>query len=267
MTAVDPELRTDPPPGVDDPAAVRPLTRICPYLAAAGGAWRSATAERDHRCGAVSPPAILATEKQRRLCLTADFPSCATFEAARAARPVVPVRAPTLPRPIARTTPVVLDHGRIAIAVPAIDAERSNGQAILIALLALAFAAIVLARLTTGGAPAVVSAGSESPQAIVRAAAAPSLAATARKKTPAPTPVPKASAAPAKAKASPAAAASATPRLPATPTTRTYKVKAGDTLIAIAAKFKTTQQAIRRLNGITDPSTLRIGQILKIPRS
>ena len=157
--------------------------------------------------------------------------------------------------------------GRIAIAVPAIDAERSNGQAILIALLALAFAAIVLARLTTGGVPAVVSAGSASPQASVRAAAAPSLAATARKKTPAPTPVPKASAAPAKAKASPAAAASATPRLPATPTTRTYKVKAGDTLIAIAAKFKTTQQAIRRLNGITDPSTLRIGQILKIPRS
>jgi LysM repeat protein len=262
MTAVDPELRTVPPPGVDDPAAVRPLTRICPYLAAAGGAWRSATAEREHRCGAVSPPAILAAEKQRRLCLTADFPSCATFEAARAARPVVPVRAPTLPRPIARTTPVVLDHGRIAIAVPAIDAERSNGQAILIALLALAFAAIVLARLTTGSAPAIVSVGSASPQASARAIAAPSLAATARK-TPAPTVVPKASAAPAKAKASPAAPA--TPRPSATPVIRTYTVKAGDTLIAIAAKFGTKLQAIKRLNGISDPSTLRIGQILKIP--
>ena len=43
---------------------------------------------REHRCGAVAPPAPLATEKQRRLCLTPDYPSCATFEAARAARPI-----------------------------------------------------------------------------------------------------------------------------------------------------------------------------------
>ena len=102
--------------------------------------------------GAVAPPAPLATEKQRRLCLTPDYPSCPTFEAARAARPVAHDRAPTLPRPLANTTPVVLDHGRITITLPALGSDRSTGQAALIALMAVAFAAIVLARLTGGGA-------------------------------------------------------------------------------------------------------------------
>ncbi len=66
--------------------------------------------------GAVTPPAPLAAEKQRRLCLTAEYATCATFEAARAARPVAHDRTPILPRPLARTAPVVLDHGRLGIA-------------------------------------------------------------------------------------------------------------------------------------------------------
>ena len=49
------------------------------------------------------------------------------------------------------------------------------------------------------------------------------------------------------------------------PATRSYKVKAGDTLIGIAAKFGTTPKAITKLNGISDPSSLKIGQVLKIP--
>ena len=47
--------------------------------------------------------------------------------------------------------------------------------------------------------------------------------------------------------------------------TQTYKVKAGDTLVGIAAKFGTTPKAIATLNGITDPTSLHAGQILKIP--
>jgi LysM repeat protein len=267
MTVTDPEPHTLPLPGVDDPVAGPPLTRICPYLAAAGGAWRSASAEREHRCGAVTPPAILAAEKQRRLCLTADFATCATFEAARAARPVARVRAPTLPRPLARTTPLVLDRGRMAVAVPALNPDRSNGQAVLIALLALAFAAIVLARLTGGSAPApaVVSGASPSPHVPARADTGSSLAATGQQK-PVPTSVPSPSVAPTPGSSSSAAQATPPPpAAPATKATRTYKVKAGDTLIAIAAKFGTKQQAIKKLNGITDPSTLKIGQVLKIP--
>ncbi|MEP6638809.1 MAG: LysM peptidoglycan-binding domain-containing protein [Chloroflexota bacterium] len=259
MTAVDPQTRTLAPAVPSEVAVARPLTRICPYLAAADGAWRSSTATREHRCGAVTPPAPLATEKQRRLCLTPDYGSCTTFEAARAARPLAHDRAPTLPRPLARTTPIVLDHGRIAITVPAWQSERSMGQAILIALMALAFAAIVLAKMTGGSAPAGGIDASPSAHGAAGASNRPSPAGpTAVTSTdpggsPAATPVDGSSAAP---------GGTAPPDAPAT---RSYKVKAGDTLIGIANKFGTTPKAIQRLNGITDPSSLKTGQVLKIP--
>ena len=65
------------PPRIDD---------ICPYLLASQGGWRSASPNRDHRCTAVDPPAPLATDKQRDLCLTAEHATCPTFRAARANR-------------------------------------------------------------------------------------------------------------------------------------------------------------------------------------
>ena len=122
MTAVEPDAPV-PPSGVE-PSPPRSLTGICPYLVAVDEGWRSSTVAREHRCRAVSPPAPLAAEKQRRLCLTADYPLCSTFEAARAARPVAHDRLPTLPRPLARTAPVVLDHGRLALTMPEIRADR-----------------------------------------------------------------------------------------------------------------------------------------------
>ena len=56
-------------------------------------------------------------------------------------------------------------------------------------------------------------------------------------------------------------------KAPATAATasRTYRVKAGDTLSAIAAKYKTTVAKLMALNNISDPRSLRVGQILKIP--
>ena len=256
MTAVDPEA--PPQPAAADARAERPLTRLCPYLAAVDGAWRSATVAREHRCGAVAPPAILAAEKQRRLCLTADFPTCATFEAARAARPIAHDRAPALPRPLARTTPVVLDHGRFAISMPAFRSDRATGQALLVGLLAIAFAAIVLARLAGGGAGG--GAFDASPTPSVHASADPS--------TPPPTSNPTNAAGPSpSAGATSGTGGSASPAtpVPSTSSTQTYKVKGGDTLIGIAARFGTTPKAIAALNGITDPSSLKVGQTLKIP--
>ena len=44
-----------------------------------------------------------------------------------------------------------------------------------------------------------------------------------------------------------------------------YKVKSGDTLVGIAAKFDTTPKAIAKLNGLTNPSALKVGQVLQIP--
>lgn len=63
-------------------------------------------------------------------------------------------------------------------------------------------------------------------------------------------------AAPAKNAATPAAAGSAV-----------HTVKAGDTLARISRRVGTTPEAIARLNGIKDPSKLRIGQKLKLPGS
>jgi len=258
MTAVDPGTRSTPPEPADSPPEP-PVTGMCPYLAAADGAWRSTTVAREHRCGAVAPPAVLAAEKQRRLCLTDDHVTCATYEAARLARPIGSDRAATLPRPLARTTPVVLDHGRISVTMPALRGDRMSGQGILIILLGLAFAAILLARLTGGGAPAVVADSSPTPAASAGVGASPPRPGLSARPTGSSEPTGGTSASPGAGSAPPGSAE------PSDGTPKTYKIKAGDTLIGIAAKFSTTPKAIAKLNGITNPSALKVGQVLKIP--
>lgn len=47
-------------------------------------------------------------------------------------------------------------------------------------------------------------------------------------------------------------------------TTKTYTVKSGDTLSAIAAKYGTTYQELAAKNGIADPNKIYPGQVLKI---
>jgi LysM repeat protein len=67
---------------------------------------------------------------------------------------------------------------------------------------------------------------------------------------------------------SPTPRPSPTPVASATPTpvvARTYTVQKGDTLAAIAARFGTTTVALAKLNGIADPSYIRVGQVLKLP--
>jgi LysM repeat protein len=258
MTAVDDPKRSSPP--ATDPGAAPDLTVICPYLMSADGRWRSTTAAREHRCGAVAPPALLAAEKQRRLCLTDDHLRCATYEAARAARPIAQDRAATLPRPLARTTPVVLDHGRITITVPAFRSERMPAQAILVALLAIAFAAILLARLTGGGGSATGAGAGASASAKASSRASVAASASARP----PTSGPSGSVDPSLPAATPIVSKPPATAKPATKATRTYKVKAGDTLIGIAARFHTTPKAIATLNHLSN-TNLHIGQVLKIP--
>jgi LysM repeat protein len=50
----------------------------------------------------------------------------------------------------------------------------------------------------------------------------------------------------------------------AKPSEKTYTVKAGDTLSAIAAKFGTTYQELAKINGIADPNKIYPGQVLKL---
>lgn len=53
----------------------------------------------------------------------------------------------------------------------------------------------------------------------------------------------------------------------AAPTTQIYTVKSGDTLSAIALKYKTTVSYIQRNNNISNPNLIFVGQKLKVPMS
>ena len=163
-------------------------------------------------------------------------------------------------------TPVILDHGRFDLRLPTLRADRPTGQAALVAVLAVAFVAILLSRpsgdpgaLAGAGASGTATAGA-SPAPTTAAAASPSAAVSEAP----PTEPPSATEPPA---TSPEASVAPSPASSAEPATSgaTYRVKSGDTLSAIAARFGTTTRILVRLNGITDPSRLKIGQVLKLP--
>ena len=120
--------------------------------------------------------------------------------------------------------------------------DRAPGQAALIGLMVVAFAVVALARLSGGAAPAAVP--STGPSAVaVRPTSTPG---------PSATPIP-------------SVAVSTAPSARPAPSFRaTYKVLKGDTLRAIAAKYKTTVAKIQAANGLKT-TTLKIGQILNIP--
>jgi LysM repeat protein len=261
------------------PLPVMPATAaVCPYLLAADGGWRSSTPARDHRCTAVSPAPVLAPEKQRRLCLVAEHHGCSTFAAASGVagigdEPTAHDRR-RAGRPVARTAPLLLDRGRVSLSVPAIWPQRAVGQGALVGLMAIAFVALIGARLSAGGpgptpaqiagAPVSTPSAAATDLATGLPAATPDVAAE-RTLVPTevePTPAP----APTDTDPTPTPAAGggteATPR-PAAPDT--YTVASGDTLSGIAAEFDTTWQVLAELNDLDDPTALRVGQVLDLP--
>jgi LysM domain-containing protein len=254
---------------------------VCPYLEADGG-WRSTSPNHQLRCQAVRPAIRLGTDQQRRLCLTAGHADCSTFLAARATQPVQahpsqPVQADLSQRasPVqlaandapglwhfTRAAPALIDDGRLGLPIAIGGRERTVSQASLGAALVAVLALLVVVRLSDRPAE---------PTADV--AAVPSLVvATPVASRPAPTPPPSPAPTPATSpvvgggEVSPApsptgAVAGAT----ATPRPRRYRVQPGDTLVSIAQRFGATVKAIQTLNGIDDPTRLRVGQILRIP--
>jgi LysM repeat protein len=125
--------------------------------------------------------------------------------------------------------------------------------------LIVAFLALVVSRLSASDAPSSIASASATPSPV--ATPAPTVGATPTIVPPSPTPTgteeaPTASRAPSTAPT----ASSAPSEAPAT-----YTVKAGDNLDAIATRFGTTVKVLIRLNGISDPSKIRVGQVLKLP--
>lgn len=240
--------------------------RGCPFLVAETGGWRLGMPSREHRCGAFSPPASLAPEKQARLCLTPKHTGCATYIASLNARTerlgAAPVRRATR-WGLARTTSVIEDPGGLRSRVLGIVLDRRRWPAIPAVILVTTLFLLALSGLRAGLPATAVS------------TATPGTAAT--EDVPAPTDRPRpavspaasaASSAPAVGSAKPAASPSPTSAAATAqpgPSFRTYRVKSGDTLGAIASRFDTTVSALVSLNHIPDAGRLRIGQVLLIP--
>jgi LysM repeat protein len=244
-----------------------PRSSGCPFLLSEDGGWRLEAPSRDHRCAAFSPAAPLAPEKQARLCLTDAHVSCATYLASIAAREAR-LGAPPAERAtrwgLARTTTVIEDPGGVRSRLLTAALDRRRWPAIPAILLVGTLFVLAVTGLR-GVLPITGVAASPSlsapPVALATATVAPVTTQAPVLTLPPTGSVEPTTSAPAPTPIAPAQTAGPTPK----PTYRTYRVRSGDTLSGIAAKFHTTVTAISQLNHISDPSKLRIGQILLIP--
>ena len=267
VTGDEPDRTSAPDP---DPHSTTPrrrtasaVTEVCPFLRDSSGAWRSAYASRDHRCGAVEPPAPLAVAKQRSLCLVPAHRTCATYLATQAAAGDGRVDAGAALWPPTRSAPLLLEPVRGHIPMP--GSARTGGQAVLAGLMVLAFLVLVVARTTappSSGSPqpdtsAGGAATSPSPSAVASPSPAPAVTGTP------PAPSPSTPASPTTT-GTPSATAPTTPTTSPTAAARRYTVRSGDTLSSIAARFGTTVKAIRAANDLSG-NVIRPGQLLVIP--
>jgi LysM repeat protein len=259
----DPTLR--PPPLTVEAVAERTTPRGCPYLVAEPGGWRLDLPSRDHRCAAFQPAAPLSPEKQTRLCLRAAHTTCPTYLASLAAR-TARLGSTTGDRAtrwgLARTTTVIEDPGGLRSWLVGAALDRRRWPAIPAVLLVTALFTLAISGLRAGipSSPVATSSPAAPTQAgptqeVTQAPATPApTAAPTTPPTAAPTPPPT---------AAPTAAPTAGPS--AAPTPRVYRVRSGDTLSAIAARFDTTVAAIVNLNDLSNANQLDVGQELLIP--
>lgn len=229
------------------------MDRICPYLALADDGRTVADGfDPDHLCHALTPPAPLERARQVQLCLTEAHTRCERFVSARTAWLAASSGLPRVASDV--------DFGRTRLILepePAwrnrAGAPRSRFSTRTIVISALGAAVITLLVLGSAfGLFAGAPASSASPTPTSAASASASVAVS-------PTALPTISIQPSVSIA-PSVTLAPTPG----PTPRTYVVKQGDTLNAIALQFKTTAEAIKAANGLTS-DTIDVGQVLVIP--
>ncbi len=235
-------------PATDEPRDLQAGTLVCPFLVSAAGPWRGAEPARDHRCSRLTHSSHIDLAHQRRFCLGSGGPGCPHYLPARAKSRFV------------ATLPVVVDRGPLTATLEQ-DGVRRLAAPATVVIVGAALGALLLSR--GPGAPGAVPQGSvgsalaassqtaATGSPVASAAPSPSAAPSASA-LPSPTPVPPASSTPGP---SPSPAAGG----------RTYKIRPGDTLGAIAAKFGTTTRVLAQLNGIANPGLIRAGEVLKLP--
>ncbi len=214
----------------------------CPHLFSVDGPWHAAAPSRAHRCQLLAEgrPTL---DRQREHCLGAAHVSCPTWlERHGADGPL------SRPGPFVVMAPVVLEGPGIGL--PSQASARQFVAPATVVVVGAALGALVLAR----GPLAPGSSGAGDGRA------SPTPAASSAAVTAGPASTAAASASPA-----PSAAPGPTPTARPTSRPRTYKVRPGDNLTAIAARFGTTVAVLKTLNNITNPSLIRTGQVLKLP--
>jgi len=232
----------------------RTVTRVCPLLGLAGDR-RSVVDGIDaaHRCHAEAEPALIERTWQAKFCLSQAHPQCERYQAAMARRGTsVSGRAPigdglVSTRMVLAPEPAWRGMAGRARRVRPGRLVAAGAMTAIVGAGAVAVLATMDDGLSGGaadGSPSAVA--SPTPTRSPR----PSPTATA---TPSPTPMP--------VPETPVPTATPAPA----PTPRSYVVQEGDTLAEIAQQFATTVQAIQAANGIEDPNTIGVGQVLVIP--
>lgn len=220
---------------------------VCPYLVSASGPWRSGVPARDHRCVMEVGGGRIDIDHQRRYCLGSGGPGCPRFAAADA-------RAG-----FASMLPVVLERGPRGAVLEQPGLHRLAAPATVI-VVGAALVALLLARGPGApGSPAGAGGVGASGGSPASPAGTPGNGGTTATMSPAPAP-----------SASPSLQPSPSPAPVSSPTStgaQTYKVRSGDTLGAIAVRYGTTTVVLAKLNGIANPSLIRVGQVLQIPPS
>ncbi len=234
------------------------VQHLCPYLAL-GDDGRSVVDgyDPDHACHAVRPAIAVDRTLQVQLCLTESHPRCERLVAAQQTLAAGSSRRPAPDLVFLRSRLVLRPEGGWGTRVrrPLRSATRRRGRiGVVVLIVLLALGATVTAAIygawigpnlppASSFSPTPSSAtGSSSPQA--------SAAATTSSEP------------------SPSSTASASPVASPTPAASqlTYEVQPGDTLNAIALQFGVSLEALRAVNGITDPDNVIVpGQVLIIP--
>jgi LysM repeat protein len=227
--------------------SVSAALEACPHLLSVEGSWHGTTPSRAHRCRllAAGRPTL---DRQREHCLAAAHASCPTWLDVHGEG-----GAPVRVGPFVPMTSIVLEGPGMSL--PTDAAARRLAAPATIVVVGVALGALVLARgpLAPGSSPGGDDAASPSPAGTVAPAASGSPG-------PLPTPGPTGG-----SSAAATARPSATPAPSASPRPKTYKVRSGDTMSAIAIRFGTSIAEIAALNKIANPSLIRVGQVLQIP--